>query len=329
MLYAASGGKRMTRICTTSSAAVIAFGSRKVLGALLAALLVASGTQAATPTDLAIRATSKALRIGTNGIYTVTVSNRGPAATDADIHVTDLLPDGLSLVSSKGANWTCSATGQAVDCSRTAPLPSRKSTTFRIVVSVCNTDSPTVTHLLSVVYPADTSPANNSVSKTNVVKPGRRGCTPPPTLVTPAPPGGTPIRTATATFTPAPAETDLTLSKTVATSFYVGANGAYALKVTNVGTATTNGAITVSDVLPSSLGFVSATGADWTCSANGQAVTCTNPVPLAPTATTSVTLVVSVSSAAYPTITNSATLSYAGDRNATNNTAIRPTTVRK
>jgi uncharacterized repeat protein (TIGR01451 family) len=312
----------MTRICTTSSAAVIAFGSRKVLGALLAALLVASGTQAATPTDLAIRATSKVLRTGTNGIYTVTVSNRGPAATDADIHVTDLLPDGLTLLSNTGTDWMCSAAGQAVDCYRTTPLASGRSTTFRIVVSVCDTGSSVVTNSLSVVYPADTNPADNTTSRTNVVKPGRWGCTPqptPPPGATPTPPGGTPV----------PSETDLSLSKTVATLFYVGANGSYFLTVTNLGTATTNGTITVRDILPSDLGFVSATGTNWACSANGQVVTCTDPVPLAPGARTGITLVVSVSSAAYPSITNSATLFYGGDTNPANNTANRPTTVRK
>ncbi|MGD0948726.1 MAG: hypothetical protein ABSA52_15030 [Candidatus Binatia bacterium] len=51
--------------------------------------------------------------------------------------------------------------------------------------------------------------------------------------------------------------------------------------------------------------------------------------PLAPGASTGITLVVSVSGTAHPSVTNSATLSYAGHRNATNNTAIRPTTVRK
>jgi uncharacterized repeat protein (TIGR01451 family) len=189
-----------------------------------------------------------------------------------------------------------------------------------------------VTNSLSVVYPADTNPANNTRSRTNVVKPGRWGCTPqptPPPRATPTPPSGTPISTATATFTPLPADTDLSLSKTLATLFYVGANGSYFLTVTNLGTATTSGTITVSDILPSALGFVSAVGTDWACSANGQAVTCTNPVPLAPGARTGITLVVSVGSAAYPSVTNSATLFYAGDRNATNNKAIRPTTVRR
>jgi uncharacterized repeat protein (TIGR01451 family) len=322
----------MTRICTTWRAPTIAFGSGKVLGTLVAGLLVVSGAQAATPTDLAIRATSRAFRVGTNGMYAVTVSNRGPAATDADIHVTGLLPGGFSLVSSKGADWTCSAAGQAVDCYRTAPLASGRSTTFRIVVGVCTTGLRSVTNSLSVVYPADTNPANNTVSRTNVVKPGRRGCTPPPTpLATPTPPGGTPIptATATATVTPIPAGTDLSLSKTVASTFTVGTNGTYILTLKNVGTLTTNGTITVSDVLPSSLGFVSATGANWTCSANGQAVTCTDPVPVAPTATSNITLVVSISSAAYPSVTNSATLSYAGDTNRANNTARRPTTIRR
>ena len=70
---------------------------------------------------------------------------------------------------------------------------------------------------------------------------------------------------------------NLSLAKTHAGNFPLGANGSYTLTVTNaaLGNSTT-GPITVTDTLPASLSFVSAAGAGWNCSASGQVVTCTN-----------------------------------------------------
>jgi uncharacterized repeat protein (TIGR01451 family) len=108
---------------------------------------------------------------------------------------------------------------------------------------------------------------------------------------------------------------DLAISKTHTGSFEVGINNTYAIKLTNNGTAPTQHAITVTDTLPTGLGFVSgSTG--WTCSAgaqNAQIVTCTNPGPIAVSASSTLTLTVTVASSAFPTVTNSATVADAGD----------------
>ncbi len=111
---------------------------------------------------------------------------------------------------------------------------------------------------------------------------------------------------------------DVAIAKTHTGSFEVGGTGTYTIKLTNNGTVATQHQITVTDTLPTGLAFVSNTGTAWTCTAgaqNAQIVTCTNPGPInigAGNAST-LTLTVSVGAAAFPTVTNTATVADAGD----------------
>ena len=55
--------------------------------------------------------------VGTNGVYTIVVTNLGALTTStADVVVTDTLPAGLTFVSAAGTGWTCTAAGQVVTC---------------------------------------------------------------------------------------------------------------------------------------------------------------------------------------------------------------------
>ena len=75
---------------------------------------------------------------------------------------------------------------------------------------------------------------------------------------------------------------DLTIAKSHTGNFTVGVNGAYTITVSNAaGSGPTTGTITVTDTLPTGLTYVSGTGTGWSCSAVGQAVTCTTAGPLA------------------------------------------------
>lgn len=151
-----------------------------------------------------------------------------------------------------------------------------------------------------------------------------------PTRTTAAPPGGSATHTPTRTPTPhRVAATDLLLTKTASGVFFVRHPAFYVLRVSNIGTLSTNAPITVTDTLPDSLSFVSAMGNGWSCTATGPTVTCTNTTPLIPGAVTILTLSVSVGDAAFPTVTNVATATYANDTDTSNNTARRPTTVRR
>lgn len=302
-------------------------------------LLGASVACAAASANLGIRATAKTFQVGLPGMYVVTVVNRGPSTTDDVVTVSDTLPLGLSFASNSGA-WTCSANGAAVRCTNTSPLSAGTSNTFAIFVNVDSAAVPRVTNQLKVAYAGDANTGNNTLTKvTSVRRPRFPLQTPPPTQT---PPGGTPLptasptitqtagptATATSTQTPVPAATDLKLVKTMSGIFTVGSQGTYILTVSNLGSAATNTGITVVDSLPAGLGFVSATGTGWACSAAVQTVTCVMTDALAPAASTSITLRVSISAAAAPTVTNTATLSYPGDSNAANNVSSRPTTVR-
>jgi len=115
--------------------------------------------------------------------------------------------------------------------------------------------------------------------------------------------------------------TDLAITKTHAGNFAVGANGIYTLTVTNLGQVPSAGATTVIDTLPPGLSFISATGTGWSCAALGQIVTCTNPNSLGSGVSSSITLTVSVGSAARPSVTNSASVTNPGEVNPSNDTA--------
>jgi len=114
---------------------------------------------------------------------------------------------------------------------------------------------------------------------------------------------------------------DLRLVKSHSGSFTVGLNGSYDLTVTNLGPESTSQPIALVDTLPAGLSYVSAGGVGWDCNVSAQTVTCTNLGPLAPNASTSVALTVGVGGAAAPSVTNTATVTTAGDTNTSNNTA--------
>ena len=135
------------------------------------------------------------------------------------------------------------------------------------------------------------------------------------------------IGASTIALTVVPAAVDLALKMAHAGNFTVGTNGVYTLTVTNVGTIPTTGTITVTDTLPSGLGFVSGTGTGWSCSANAAVVTCTNAGPLAAGGISTITLTVSVAAAAVPSVTNSAGVATAGDSISSNDSASDPTVV--
>ncbi|MCX7042072.1 MAG: OmpA family protein [Gammaproteobacteria bacterium] len=104
----------------------------------------------------------------------------------------------------------------------------------------------------------------------------------------------------------------LTVTKTATpTTFIVGQPAAYTVTVTNTGELATSGNITLSDTLATGIGFVSATGTNWSCSGT-TTLSCTFTGTLAPAASTSLTLNVTVGQNATNG-NNSATASGGGD----------------
>ena len=86
----------------------------------------------------------------------------------------------------------------------------------------------------------------------------------------------------------------LSIAKTHTGNFTVNQNGSFSITVSNSGTAATSSTVTVSDMLPSGLGFVSATGTGWSCLNSSGDVVCTNTAPIAASSNAVITLTVSV-----------------------------------
>ena len=125
---------------------------------------------------------------------------------------------------------------------------------------------------------------------------------------------------------PAP---DLTVSKSHVGNFIQGQIGAqFTVTVTNSGTPSTIGVVTLTDAVPTGLTPTTASGAGWTCGINGAAVTCTRSDALAPgTSYPPVTITVNVAAGAPASVTNTATISGGGDVNTTNNTTMDVATI--
>ena len=71
---------------------------------------------------------------------------------------------------------------------------------------------------------------------------------------------------------------DLSIQKSHSGNFLIGQTGSYLITVSNVGTGTVSGQVTVTDVLPTGLVPISSSGGGWTpCGFTGQTVVCVNP----------------------------------------------------
>ena len=175
--------------------------------------------------------------------YTVTVANAvGAAATSGTVTVTEAVPAGLTLVSMSGTNWTCSV---LPNCTRSDALAGGAS-------------YPPITVTVNVAGGA-TSPQNNSVS----VSGGGSG----------------PANIGDSTTVLPASQPSLHISKSHVGSFAQGQqNATYTVTVSNNNAAaTTSGAVTVTETLPSGLTLVSMAGTGWNCSS----ITCTRSDALA------------------------------------------------
>ncbi|MEA2994312.1 MAG: hypothetical protein QOD40_3232 [Alphaproteobacteria bacterium] len=229
--------------------------------------------------------------------YTITVNNIGPGPTSSAVTVSDTLPTGMTATAISGTGWSCS-TGATSTCTRSDALsPGASYPAITLTVNVALTAPASVTNTATVSGGGDPNSANNTAND--------------PTTVTPAP------------------AADFTITKTHTGNPRQGQIGfTYTLTVSNVGLAASAGVVTVTDVLPSALTATAAAGGGWACSV-GPTSTCTRSDALAVGAAyPPITLSVNVAPDAVGTITNTATVTGAGDINAANNTASDQATVR-
>ena len=203
---------------------------------------------------------------GGDTVWTIGVVNNGPSDSQPVIAVTDTLPAGTSYVSAVGIGWSCPTTvvGQTFTCTRAAVLPSGGvAPQIAVVAHIAPGVTGSITNTAVVSGPtADSDLANN---------------------------------TATSTL-PVTTSADLAIQKSHTGTFVAGTTNTYTFDVVNNGPSDAAANLTITDTLPTGLSFVGIVdpGGTWTCSAVGQAVTCTSTAPLALGASTQVSISVSV-----------------------------------
>lgn len=200
-------------------------------------------TNSATPTSVAA---------GSNVTYTQTVTNNGPAVATSPVTLTQTTPPNTNFQSiTPPAGWTCGTqpavggTG-TITCTDGGTLALNTPASFTLVLQV-NAGTPSGTFIADTA----TSSAGNIV----------------PNLTT---------NSATATVTVANANSaDTAIVKTATPSPNVaqGDTLTYTLTATNNGPATATN-VTVTDPLPSSVTYLSASATQGTCSQAGGTVTC-------------------------------------------------------
>jgi len=100
---------------------------------------------------------------------------------------------------------------------------------------------------------------------------------------------------------------DLAVTMKHAGNFRVGEESNYMITVTNLGPGSTTGEITLTDILPPEVSYISAQSKDWFCASVSQTITCTRALPLE--AGKSTDLVLTVTPAKAGTAVNAVSVS--------------------
>lgn len=216
------------------------------------------------------------LRLGGNATWTLTIANRGAAATTLPITVTDTLPASLTALAATGPNFTCTIVGQVVQCTRTAPLAVNESVSIAVSTTVrSNAPLQPITNVACVRTADDVDAANDCGTVT----------------------------------TPVAGRLEASLRKEATGEFLVGEKGTFRMWVRNSGTVPLGGPLVVIDSLPKGMTFSSASGAGWSCTHTSNVVRCTNAGPLAVGDSSAIALQAIIGADAVPEATNCATVS--------------------
>lgn len=240
-------------------------------------------------------------RVGNIETYRVNLKNVGYAATTGAVKVRSTLPAGLSYDSVTGSGWSCSATGQDLECSRSAAIPvGADAPELGVKVKVGPEARPEVSPAFVVEATGDNDPDNDSATDRTTVT-----------------------------------ATDLKLNLSHDShAILIGDDPANLIRLSaeNIGDAATVGPTVIEDVLPAGLTPVSVDGGtDWSCVIDGQKITCTHAGSIEPGVTTA-EIELAVSGALDEdelgvTVQNTATVTTADDVDEDNNTVTDPTLI--
>jgi uncharacterized repeat protein (TIGR01451 family) len=237
--------------------------------------------------------------------YTISVTNSGGTATS--VNITDSIPANTTYVTGSASNGGTFAAGTVTWTAVNIPannVATPVTVTFQVTVNT--------------PLPANTTQISNVAAVDDPLTPAPPNPTPP--VITPTVP-------------------DLVIAKTDnAATFVVGLPGTYELTVTNQG-GTTTGAntITVTDTLPSGLTRADgvftpngANGANWSCTAAANVITCTSTTPILPAGSSVLSFQVIPTNTALPSVSNTVSVQGGGEPVSnynSNNTATEPTPV--
>ena len=267
---------------------------RRLAGALFA--LLPLGAWAADPQITSMTDTPDPATAG--GLYTYAVGIDNTDAGDATNTVLTLsVPSGATFVSASPANANCVATSATLVTCSVGTLAGNGTGARTVNFTWRATAAGTINATATITATNDTNLANNTQNATTTVLAGA----------------------------------DLRLTKTDSPDPVIGgANVTYTLTATNDG-PNASGNLVLTDNLPGSSTFVSASGMGWSCSHAAGVVTCTRNGPLAVGASAPPVTIVARIIASTGFVTNSATISPAvgavADPDSNNNTATATTQV--
>ncbi len=191
---------------------------------------------------------------GTTSNIPVTLNNIGNAAATGALSFSTTLPNGLSTAPTFTNNgWTCSTSGQTVNCStpNAAGLPATTgTTTFNLPVtpsasSVGQTPTVSGTTAAAINEIVTTNNTGSSTATSAIIAAARPDLT-------------------TTIGTPSPVLTE-------------GVTSNIPITLTNIGNAPATGPLTFTSMLPNGVTAGTFTNNGWTCSTSAQTVSCTNP----------------------------------------------------
>lgn len=218
--------------------------------------------------------------------YFIEVRNIGTGPTSGPVTVTDQLPGGLAATSIEGQGWNC--TQPAGPCVQNEILSPRNAySVLTLTVNVLGGGG-TVVNRATVSGGGDGNLSNNLAEDSTEIE-----------SVGP----------------------DVRISKAHFGNFIQGQTGAtYLIVVSNIGQGPTAGNVVVTDTLPAGLTATGISGSGWNCTQPSGP--CSRSDALAPGQLyPAITLTVNVASNAPANVTNTATVTAAGDTDLTNNVA--------
>ena len=268
----------------------------------------------------------QAVQLNQPTVWRLTVTNTGDAPATG-LSVNDVLPANWAYTS--GSATVQGPIGSAVNAEPgIAPSASGDTLTWTALPDLAPGQSDVITYTAvptnGVIVNPGVGPGNWHINKATVA-----------TATDASGATGNADRTyagASATAQVTIASADVSITKTHTGAIVPGTAATWTITVANAGPNAAAGSLTVTDVLPASATFLSATGSGWSCSNSGAGagttITCTSATGLDANAMSTITVMASIDSSATGTIANTATVSGPSyDPNTNNNTTTDTTTL--